>query len=92
MSPLLQNALVLSVILGYAGMEYLTRRYQTTVHANGNDTKLELLMFVSLLAIAQPVALLGANALCTWLIPGQRDAWLDLPWWAMVGVFLVLDR
>ena len=91
MSPLLQNALVISVILGFAAMEYATRRYQTTVHANRNDTKLELLMFLSLIAIAQPVALLGADKLCTWLMPEQRGAWADLPWWAMVGLFLVAD-
>jgi sterol desaturase/sphingolipid hydroxylase (fatty acid hydroxylase superfamily) len=91
MSPLLQNTLVVTLILGYAGMEFLTRRYQTTVHANGNDTKLEGFMFLSLLAIAQPVALLGANALCIWLMPGQQGAWAGLPWWAMVGVFLVAD-
>lgn len=91
MTPLLQNALVLTLILGYAGMEFATRRYQATVHANNNDTKLELLMFLSLIAIAQPVALLGANTLCTWLIPSHQATWADLPWWAMFGVFLVAD-
>ena len=91
MSPLLQNALVISVIVGFAAMEYTTRRYQTTVRANRNDTKLEVLMFLSLIAIAQPVALLGADKLCTWLMSGQRGAWADLPWWAMVALFLVAD-
>ena len=91
MSPMLQNALIVTLILGYAAMEFATRRYQTTVHANSNDTKLELLMFVSLIAIAQPLALLGSNLLCTWLIPGQQGAWSGLPWWAMIGVFLLAD-
>ena len=91
MSQWLQNTLVVTLILGFAVMEFATRRYQTTVHANRNDTKLELLMFLSLIAIAQPVALLGADKLCAWLIPGQRDAWAGLPWWAMVGLFLVAD-
>ena len=91
MSPLLQNALVISVIVGFAAMEYTTRRYQTTVRANRNDTKLEVLMFLSLIAIAQPVALLCADKLCTWLMPGQRGAWADLPWWAVVALFLVAD-
>ena len=44
-----------------------------------------------LLAIALPVALLGANTACTWLLPDQRGAWAGSPWWAMVGVFLVAD-
>ena len=67
MSPMLQNVLVSALILGYALMEFATRRYQTTVHENAsaNDTKLELLMFVSLIAVAQPLALLGTDVLCT---------------------------
>jgi sterol desaturase/sphingolipid hydroxylase (fatty acid hydroxylase superfamily) len=91
MSPLLQNALIVLMIFGFATMEYATRRYQDTVHATANDTKLELLMFVSLVAIAQPVALLGANKLCTWLVPGEQGAWSGLPWWAMFGIFLLAD-
>jgi sterol desaturase/sphingolipid hydroxylase (fatty acid hydroxylase superfamily) len=88
---LLQNALITVVILGYALLEFTTRRYQNTVTANRNDTRLEFMMFISLLAITQPVALLGANAICTWLIPDQRDAWAHLPWWAMVGILLLAD-
>ena len=91
MSPVLRNALIVALILGFAAMEFVSRRYRDRVDANGNDTKLELLMFLSLLAVAQPVALLGADALCSWLMPGQRDVWAGLPWWAMVGIFLVAD-
>ncbi|WP_374658145.1 sterol desaturase family protein [Inhella sp.] len=91
MNPLLQNTLIVCLILGYAGMEFATRRYQDTVRASRNDTWLEGLMFVSLLAVAQPTALLGSNALCTWLLPEQRNALADWPWWAMVGVLLVAD-
>ena len=89
MLPALQNALILVLILGFAGMEFVSRRYRATVHATGNDTKLEVLMFLSLVAVAQPVALLGANQLCSWLMPQQQGAWATLPWWAMVGVLLV---
>ena len=91
MSPLLQNTLVIILILGFAGMEFTSRRYQATVHASGNDTRLELLMFISLIAIAQPVALLGADKLCASWMPDQRGAWAGLPWWAMAGLFLVAD-
>ncbi|MEO8839517.1 MAG: sterol desaturase family protein [Herbaspirillum sp.] len=87
----LQNILVLSLILGFALMEWVTHRYKQTVTANGNDTKLELLMFLSLLAIAQPVALLSTNALCAWLIPNMRGAWAHFPWWGMVGLLLLGD-
>jgi sterol desaturase/sphingolipid hydroxylase (fatty acid hydroxylase superfamily) len=91
MSPLLQNALIVSLILGFAIMEFATRSYQATVRASSNDTKLELLMFISLIAISQPVALFGSTVLCSWLMPGQRDVWAGLPWWAMFGFFLVAD-
>jgi sterol desaturase/sphingolipid hydroxylase (fatty acid hydroxylase superfamily) len=91
MNPLLQNALIILLILGFAVMEYVSRRYRDTVTANANDTKLELLMFISLIAVAQPVALLGADRICAWLLPEMRGAWSDLPWWAMVGAFLVAD-
>jgi sterol desaturase/sphingolipid hydroxylase (fatty acid hydroxylase superfamily) len=91
MSPLLQNVLIVTLILGFALMEYVSHSYRDTVTANANDTKLELLMFVSLLAIAQPVALLGADRICAWFFPDMRNAWTDLPWWAMVGAFLVVD-
>ena len=91
MNPLIQNLLVVVLILGFATMEFVSRRYQTTVHANTNDTKLEGAMFLSLLAIAQPVALLTTNALCAWAMPAERNAWAHLPWWAMVGILLVAD-
>ena len=91
MTPQLQNILVVTLMLGFAGMEFATRRYQHTVRANSNDTKLELLMFLSLVAVAQPLILLATNALCVWLMPSQSGALASLPWWAMVGVLLVAD-
>jgi sterol desaturase/sphingolipid hydroxylase (fatty acid hydroxylase superfamily) len=48
-------------------------------------------MFISLVAVTQPIALLGSNALCKWLIPAQHNAWADLPWWAMTGLLLIGD-
>jgi sterol desaturase/sphingolipid hydroxylase (fatty acid hydroxylase superfamily) len=91
MSPLLQNLLILSLMLGFAGMEFASRRYKTTVTATANDTWLEASMFVSLVAVAQPLALLATDALCHWAMPGARDAWAALPWWCMVPVLLVAD-
>ena len=91
MNPLLQNLLILSIMLGFAGVEWVSRRYKDTVRADANDTKLELFMFLSLLAIAQPVAILVSNKLCSLWIPEQRGALADLPWYAMVGLLLVCD-
>jgi sterol desaturase/sphingolipid hydroxylase (fatty acid hydroxylase superfamily) len=93
MSSQLQYLLISGCILGFAAMEFITRRYQATVrdNATANDTWLEVLMFVSLIAITQPIALLGSNALCNWLMPAQHNAWANLPWWAMAGLLLIGD-
>ncbi|MBV5295247.1 MAG: sterol desaturase family protein [Curvibacter lanceolatus] len=86
-----QNTLILCFMSGFALMEFVTRRYQRTVTANANDTKLELLMFLSLVAITQPLALLATAKLGTWLAPTWQNRLADLPGWAMVGLLLVGD-
>ena len=91
MSPHLQNTLIVIAMLGFACMEWITRRYKNSVNATLDDTKLELAMFVSLLAITQPLALLGAGKLCAWLMPEQQGAWAHLPWWAMAAILLICD-
>ena len=87
----IQNLLVLCLIGGYASMETISRRYKTTVNATGNDTKLELFMVLSLLAITQPLAILVTAKLGTWLAPDYKNALAQLPTWAMVAILLVGD-
>lgn len=87
----IQNALVLCIILGFATMEYVSRRYKQTVHATGNDTKLELLMFLSVLAVTQPLAIFVTAKLGSLWVPQYKGVLADMPWWGMVGVLLVLD-
>ena len=91
MSPLMQNLLIVLILLGFAGMEWGSRRYRETVRASADDTKLELFMFLSLIAVAQPLSILVTSKVCTWLMPAQHGALVQLPWWAMVGVLLVVD-
>ena len=91
MSTQLQIILIVSVMLGFAGLEYVSRRYKNTVNATGNDTKLELLMFLSLVAFTQPILILITTNLCAWLIPDMRGAWANFPWWAMVAILLHKD-
>ena len=90
-STALQNGLIVCAILGFALMEWTSRRYKQTVVANGNDAKLELLMFISLLAVSQPLAFLGATKLCNWLMPDMHGALVGLPWWAWLAMILVAD-
>jgi sterol desaturase/sphingolipid hydroxylase (fatty acid hydroxylase superfamily) len=86
-----QNILVLTLIGGYALMEFISRRYQKSVHATANDTKLELFMFLSLLAITQPLAIWTTSKLGHWLAPDYKNVLADWPWWAMVGVLILAD-
>lgn len=87
----LQNLLLLVLILGLAAMEIVTRRYKETVHATANDTQLELFMFLSLLAITQPLAIWVTGKLGAWWMPQYQGALADWPWWAMVILLLLLD-
>jgi len=93
MSLALQNFLIASLMLGFVGMEFASRRYQRTVKpvATANDGWLEGLMFLSLVAVSQPLALLVTDRVSTWLMPAARGSLADWPWWAMVGVLLVAD-
>jgi sterol desaturase/sphingolipid hydroxylase (fatty acid hydroxylase superfamily) len=86
-----QNILVLCTILGFATMEYVSRRYKNTVTATGNDTKLELFMFLSVLAVTQPLAIFVTSKLGHAWFPDFKNALADWPWWGMVGVLLLAD-
>lgn len=72
-------------------MEIVSRLYRRKVNASGDDTKLELLMFISLLAITQPLAILVTSKLGNTFFPDAKGVIADWPWWAMVGMLLVLD-
>jgi len=87
----IQNLLIVCLILGFAAMEFISRRYRDTVHASANDTKLELFMFLSLLAITQPIAILVTSKLGHWLVPQYKGVLADWPWWAMVGTLILVD-
>ena len=84
-------ALLALVIAGLALAEFASRRYRDTVHADANDTALEVGMTVSLLLVTQPLILFTTSAMGQWLAPGMRNAWAGLPWWAWAGLLLVGD-
>ena len=86
-----QNGLVLMLLLGFAIMEFASRRYKASVTADSNDTKLELLMFLSLVAITQPLAILVSGKLGAAFFPELKDSLAHLPWYAMVGILLLGD-
>ncbi len=87
----IQNLMILSILFGFGIMEYATRRYKNTVNATTDDTLLEVLMFVSLVAVTQPVAIFVTTKLGLWLAPNAQGAIASWPWWAMVALLLVGD-
>lgn len=86
----IQNVVLASIILLFAIAEVASRRHKE-FHATPDDTKLELFMFLSLIAVSQPLVFYVTGLLCGWLMPEQRGAWAQLPWWAMATILLVGD-
>ena len=86
----IQNVVLVSVILLFALAEIASGRHKA-FHATADDTMLELFMFVSLVAVSQPLIFYVSGALCTWLMPSAQGAWADWPWWAMAAVLLIGD-
>ena len=87
---LVQNLALAAIILGFAAVEIGTRSYRD-YEATAGDTKLELAMFLALVAFTQPFIFAVAGKLCALAMPLQRDAWAGLPWWAMAAALLVGD-
>jgi sterol desaturase/sphingolipid hydroxylase (fatty acid hydroxylase superfamily) len=87
---LVQNVVLVAIILGFAVLEIATRSYRD-YRATADDTKLELFMFLALIAISQPVVFAISGELGALAMRGQRNAWAHLPWWAMGVVLLVGD-
>jgi len=86
----LQYILLAVIIAIFAVLEIASGRH-TQFHATPDDTKLELAMFVALLAITQPLIFAVTGKLCSLVIPGAAGTWAGLPWWAMAGILLVGD-
>jgi len=87
---LIQNLVLVAIILVFALIEIYSRKPKD-FNVTPDDTKLELFMFVSLVAFTQPFIFAVAGKICSWLMPEQRDAWAGLPWWAMGAILLVAD-
>jgi sterol desaturase/sphingolipid hydroxylase (fatty acid hydroxylase superfamily) len=87
---LVQNLVLAAIILLFAALEIGSHRHKD-FHATKDDTKLELFMFLALLAISQPFIFAVTGRLCAIVMPNQRDAWAALLWWAMTVAFLIGD-
>jgi sterol desaturase/sphingolipid hydroxylase (fatty acid hydroxylase superfamily) len=86
----MQNMILVCIILGFAAAEYWTGQYKT-INASKDDNKLELFMFISLVAFTQPVIFAITAKVGGLWFPELKNAWAELPVWAMVGILLVGD-
>ena len=87
---LIQNIVLATSILAFAALEVASGRHRN-FHATADDTKLELFMFLALIAVAQPLVFAITGKLCALAMPEQHGAWSQLPWWAMAAILLVGD-
>jgi sterol desaturase/sphingolipid hydroxylase (fatty acid hydroxylase superfamily) len=87
---LIQNLTLAAIIAAFAIAEVASGRHKS-FHATPDDSKLELFMFVALVAVTQPLIFAVAGKLCSLAMPDARGAWSQLPWWAMTAVLLVGD-
>ena len=71
---LIQNLVLAGIILSFALLELASGRHRH-FHATRDDTRLELFMFVALVAISQPLIFTITAKLCALAMPGQRGAW-----------------
>ena len=86
----MQNVILVGIMLVYAGAEWASGRHKD-FRATPDDGKLELFMFVALLALIQPLIFaLTAKAGALWF-PQLKGAWADFPWWLMFAILLVGD-
>ena len=86
---LLQNLILTAIVLAFAAVEIGTRSHRR-YKATRDDTRLDLYATL-LLALVQPLIFAIVAKLCTLAMPGQRDAWAHLPWWAMGAALLLGD-
>ncbi len=86
----IQNLILVVIILGFAGAEYVTGRHKT-LNATPDDGKLELAMFLALIALVQPAIFFVTGKFAANWFPDYKDALAGLPVWAMVTILLVGD-
>ncbi|WP_370263059.1 sterol desaturase family protein [Limnobacter sp.] len=86
-----QNVLIGSAIAGYGLMEFVSRRYQNTVNASSNDHWLDVLVFISVVAVSQPLAIFTTGWVGQQWFAQWQGVLADWPWWGMVALLLLGD-
>jgi sterol desaturase/sphingolipid hydroxylase (fatty acid hydroxylase superfamily) len=85
-----QNIILVLIMLGFAGAEIISKRYRQ-YKATADDTWLEALMFICLLALIQPIIFFVTGKVASAGFPEAKGALAHWPWWAMFLALLVGD-
>ncbi|MDI9335036.1 MAG: sterol desaturase family protein [Cytophagales bacterium] len=86
----LQTLLFLAILLSFVGVEYLLGRAQK-FNASKGDNTIDLLGFALLAVLTQPLIIWMVKWLGLTFAPEYQNGLIDLPWYAMFALFLVLD-
>ena len=90
MSPqFFQTVSLVAIFCGFLAVEW-RRGTLRPAGAGPQDDRLDLAVLLMFPTVFTAVAATSL-ALCAWLLPDQRDALAQWPWWAMTAVLLVTD-
>ncbi|MGB5164472.1 MAG: sterol desaturase family protein [Woeseiaceae bacterium] len=82
---------ILGIFLGFALAELLRTSLFHKPRQRRKDAVVEVVGTFTLLLLTQPVVLLCAGLLAAALAPDAAGSLADIPWYAMLGLFLVFD-
>ncbi|MBK6366465.1 MAG: sterol desaturase family protein [Polaromonas sp.] len=85
-----QYILLVALFLGFGLLEYILGRAQK-FNANAGDNAQDMIGFVLLAAITQPLIFKAVALLGDKFVPQYKGMFADMPWWGMVLCFLVFD-
>lgn len=89
MTPV-QYAILIGALVGFSLLEFVLGRAQK-FHATKADNFLDFFCFAVLAALTQPLILWITSKVGFAIAPEYKNAWADLPWYAMLGLFLIGD-
>lgn len=85
-----QNAILISILVGFVLLEYALGRVKTLSTGEG-DNLTDFLSFVLLAVLTQPLIFFMVSTLGDYAFAEYRNALITLPWYVMAVIFLVGD-
>jgi sterol desaturase/sphingolipid hydroxylase (fatty acid hydroxylase superfamily) len=85
-----QNILLVGIILSFLLAEFFTGKSKK-LNPSSSDNTLDFLGFAILVALTQPLIFFIVNKIGMSVAPDYKNALIDLPWYAMLGILLIGD-